>query len=555
MRIINIDGSDDRIIVANARAYGEDRAIVWIDDDNLVYIGPDELTYRLNLTTGKSELLVNKAPSIGQWTQGWLLDPTLRYATTGQPSFSRYQADGLAVRAESLQGGCQPYFTADGRWGFWTGGGGGPLNRIDLESRKVEPIITKNDPTLPRERSYLYFPMISRDRRLFTFGASPDQHDHFNSDYDIFIVPLDPESLTMIGRPVRYTFDKGCDRFSDVFLYPLPLGQKAGKAPLTVKFSHPDLDAAKASVDFGDGRTVARQRGPISHTYDQPGTYTVVATVGETTLRGMVRVMPAEPPKLEGALLVEPDVVRLIFDEPINPAKARLKLASGIAVKSTTLSEDGRSMILQLGQPVAETDSLRIEGIADLAQRPNIMPATSVELRQLVWPVNQKGLVLLWAGSANNAIFADDGHRACNLTLSGKSYIDSAGGLAMRGGLIIADEAAPALLKACRQSNEFTLQTLFRPAGITATGPARIVSFSTDSGQRNFTLGQDRDRLVLRLRTPATGDNGTSPEVTIGKLQPGEPAHVIITYKPGQLTAYLNGQKVSTPGISGDFRN
>jgi outer membrane protein assembly factor BamB len=49
------------------------------------------------------------------------------------------------------------------------------------------------------------------------------------------------------------------------------------------------------------------------------------------------------------------------------------------------------------------------------------------------------------------------------------------------------------------------------------TGPARILTFSSDPYHRNFTLGQEGDRVVFRLRTPETGENGMNPETTIGR--------------------------------------
>ncbi len=44
-----------------------------------------------------------------------------------------------------------------------------------------------------------------------------------------------------------------------------------------------------------------------------------------------------------------------------------------------------------------------------------------------------------------------------------------------------------------------------------ADGPARIVTFSRDPSNRNFTLGQRRSDLEFRVRTPATGPNGHRP--------------------------------------------
>ena len=77
-----------------------------------------------------------------------------------------------------------------------------------------------------------------------------------------------------------------------------------------------------------------------------------------------------------------------------------------------------------------------------------------------------------------------------------------------------------------------------------------------DTGRRNFTLGQDKDQLVLRLRTPATGPNGVNPQVTLCKLEAGKMRHVLVTYRDGKLRAYLDGKRVAaTDAVRGDFRN
>ena len=88
------------------------------------------------------------------------------------------------------------------------------------------------------------------------------------------------------------------------------------------------------------------------------------------------------------------------------------------------------------------------------------------------------------------------------------------------------------------------------------SGPARIVSFSRDSNERNFTLGQDGDKLILRLRTERNDKNGTNPQVTLGKIVIGEPMHVVVSYRDGQLLCCVNGKPVKKTGeLQGDFHN
>jgi hypothetical protein len=62
-------------------------------------------------------------------------------------------------------------------------------------------------------------------------------------------------------------------------------------------------------------------------------------------------------------------------------------------------------------------------------------------------------------------------------------------------------------------SEELTVSARIRPESLGVSGPARIVSFSRDTGHRNFTVGQDHSNIVFRVRTPFTGLNGSYPEV------------------------------------------
>jgi len=211
LRLIESDGTLDRVAAPAARAYGEHRAAIWWAEDELVYIDGRGDTVQLNLASGVRTTLA-RGPAQGE---GWLLDPTGRWATGGTPTFSERGADGEIVRA-TLLGGCQPYFDARGRFGVWAAGAGGPIDAIELATRRTFTILGKNDPRLPAGRRYLYFPMLSRDGSLLAFAASDGAHDHFRADYDVFVIEVDPDTLEPEGRAVRISADPAVDRFPDV---------------------------------------------------------------------------------------------------------------------------------------------------------------------------------------------------------------------------------------------------------------------------------------------------------------------------------------------------
>jgi hypothetical protein len=128
--------------------------------------------------------------------------------------------------------------------------------------------------------------------------------------------------------------------------------------------------------------------------------------------------------------------------------------------------------------------------------------------------------------------------------------------MVLAGGSFQADEAAEDLLAACRKSNQLSVEALVRPDRLDQAGPARIVTFSSSAGSRDFTLGQERDKLIFRLRTPKTGENGYNPEITLCPIPAGVASHVVVTYRPGLLAAYVNGKEVyHGESVQGDFSN
>src|SRR5688572_4368176 len=87
-------------------------------------------------------------------------------------------------------------------------------------------------------------------------------------------------------------------------------------------------------------------------------------------------------------------------------------------------------------------------------------------------------------------------------------------------------------------------------------GPARIVSYSADTGARNFTIAQDGSALVVRLRSSETDDNGMPQFEVPDVFIPGEWRDIVVTYDFYHLCTYVDGRRRacgSSP--AGDFSN
>jgi hypothetical protein len=104
-----------------------------------------------------------------------------------------------------------------------------------------------------------------------------------------------------------------------------------------------------------------------------------------------------------------------------------------------------------------------------------------------------------------------------------------------------------------------TVEAWLKPLNNTQSGPARIITFSADSGNRNFTLGQSATQYVMRFRTSLNPGNGTNPAtITPVDVINATPAlqHVVYTRAPdGSAKIYVDKVEVATEAVPGDGSN
>lgn len=229
LRLVNLGSGKTRALTRDARPYGwGNRAAVWRSDSEIIFIDGKGRTQLLNVDSGNTSTLSGEP----QGTLAWLLDATLRHAVRGSPSFSPYDAASGKIDERAKLKGCEPYFSHDGRFGFWVEGAGGPIRSLDLATGATGTVLEHKDARIPGTQRYAYFPMVSRDGRMFAFGASNGDHDHFESNYDIFVAPMDSGSLQLAGRPMRMTSHPASDRYPDVHVESLDLARWKADAPV-----------------------------------------------------------------------------------------------------------------------------------------------------------------------------------------------------------------------------------------------------------------------------------------------------------------------------------
>ena len=113
------------------------------------------------------------------------------------------------------------------------------------------------------------------------------------------------------------------------------------------------------------------------------------------------------------------------------------------------------------------------------------------------------------------------------------------------------------MIQHLRNTSTFTLLATIATNDRQQRGPARIISLSDGPYSRNLTLGQEETDLILRLRTPVTGNNGSSPDIAVPDFFSDLDFHTVaITYGKGTVYIYTDTTKHPysihfTPDITG----
>lgn len=113
-------------------------------------------------------------------------------------------------------------------------------------------------------------------------------------------------------------------------------------------------------------------------------------------------------------------------------------------------------------------------------------------------------------------------------------------------GIVIADPPF-AWLRSAQEAEALELSLEVRSAASRQAGPARLLTISEDIYDRNLTLAQDGDELVLRLRSEDTDSNGTrdgNPVARLTNVLPaGEWVAIDLGIRARRLTIAIDGKQ------------
>ncbi|MBD3180683.1 hypothetical protein GF312_00220 [Candidatus Poribacteria bacterium] len=184
----------------------------WSTDGKYIYFVRDYQIWSYDISSGK-ESLVHKARVPVRGTKGSMVGdiaPDLSSAVFRGDKNEFFIFD--QQKTTKTTGGCEPHISHDSKYMYWVQG---PKDfRVWKIGTNEEQQVLGQPAT--RTWNYTYFPTITGNGRWLAYGASPNQHDHNNSDYEIYVQEL--KDWKPVGNPVRFSWDLKTDRWPYLYV-------------------------------------------------------------------------------------------------------------------------------------------------------------------------------------------------------------------------------------------------------------------------------------------------------------------------------------------------
>ncbi len=122
---------------------------------------------------------------------------------------------------------------------------------------------------------------------------------------------------------------------------------------------------------------------------------------------------------------------------------------------------------------------------------------------------------------------------------------------------ISSENVASKIIEKCIYSDEITIEAWVKPTNLTQSGPARIISYSPNKSNRNFSFGQENDSYQVGFRTTETSNAGNPINSGVGTVSL-ELSQVVFTRSNyGISKLFINGieKKVDSTNFGGQLTN
>jgi hypothetical protein len=116
-----------------------------------------------------------------------------------------------------------------------------------------------------------------------------------------------------------------------------------------------------------------------------------------------------------------------------------------------------------------------------------------------------------------------------------------------RNSVLRAVDSAAGLVRALAGTGVMSVAMRIRTADPRQNGPARILSFSQDTGHRNFTVGQQGSDIHFRVRTRLAGPNGSRICLVLPNALPDTSWHdLLLVFNRGYAQGTVDGKTVNS---------
>lgn len=184
---------------------------------------------------------------------------------------------------------------------------------------------------------------------------------------------------------------------------------------------------------------------------------------------------------------------------------------------------------------------------------------TTPELPETPVPeaLDRRGLIFTWETGAKGNQIEDPltgAIRQCTGKLRGIARFARYHVMELTGGAFVPDNANSRLLTACKTSNQLGVELVITPTGELPEEETVILACAKGMDGGNFLLTQQGDWLSWRVKTddPASAWQ----RIPLCRLTTGQPHHVVVSYRPGVLSCYVNGKRtILRAPLRGGFTN
>jgi glycopeptide antibiotics resistance protein len=154
-------------------------------------------------------------------------------------------------------------------------------------------------------------------------------------------------------------------------------------------------------------------------------------------------------------------------------------------------------------------------------------------------------------GLADRGFPGDKDFEFRQLPADAVAYWENSDPLEATGFIEISDEISQRVHQRLTGTGKMSLLAWFRVNDLEQDDLERIITYSRDPFHRNVTLGQEGGAVIFRLRTPATGNNGNSPETRTKEiLEPGGSFFVAATYDGFVSRVFVDGELMARENLA-----